>query len=295
MADFLYNTKGRLRENVDIAKTTWFQVGGKVKYLFRPENKEDLINFLINKKDLKVIPLGVCSNCIIRDGGINGAIIKLGRNFTNIEINKNEVTIGAGALDYNVAHFLAKNSLTGLEFYVGIPGSIGGAVAMNAGAYGNETSEFLVECEAIRISDGKYFKLTNKDLGFTYRSNSLEENFIFISAKYKLYSDSPENILRKMNIISAQREATQPIRSKTGGSTFKNPEGYKAWKLIDECGLRGFMMGSAQVSEKHCNFLINTSNAKASELEELGEYIINTVYKKKGIKLQWEIKRIGIK
>lgn len=296
MANLLPDIRGKIRQNVELSNTTWFRVGGQAKYLVKPEATEDLSYFLQNvSKDIVVLPLGVGSNVIVRDQGIDGVIVKLGRNFTKIDIDSNEVTIGAGALDFNTAHFLAQYGLSGLEFYVGIPGSIGGAVAMNAGAYESETSDFFLGCTAVRISDGKIFNLTSKDLGFVYRGNSLSEDFIFTAAKYRLYNEQPEKVLKKMNKISADRESTQPVRTKTGGSTFKNPPGHKAWKLIDIAGLRGFKIGGAQVSEKHCNFIINTGNATAADIENLGEYIIKTVYQNTGIQLQWEIKRIGNK
>lgn len=290
------NAFGQIRENADLSKTNWFQVGGHTKYLFKPNSTNDLSVFL-QQNDLKydILPLGVGSNVIIRDKGFDGVVIKLGRKFTNIDIDKNFVKIGCGALDYNVAQFLASKGLSGIEFYAGIPGAIGGAVAMNAGAYGAETSEFLIKCEAVRVSDGKKFILTNKEFRFVYRGNSLSEHFIFTTAEFKLYNKSPEKIHQKITEISLNRERTQPIRSKTGGSTFKNPPGYKAWQLIDQCGLRGFSIGGAKISEKHCNFMINTGNATATDLENLGEHIIKTVYQKTGIKLEWEIKRIGIK
>lgn len=294
MSITLPHIKGTIRENADLSKTNWFQVGGPAKYLYKPTDINDLSYFLENKpKDLKIFPLGVGSNIIIRDGGIDGTVIKLGRNFTNIDIDNTTVMVGAGALDYNISNYLAKESLSGLEFYVGIPGTIGGAICMNAGCYSSETADFLVEAEAVRIKDGKIFKLSNKDFGFKYRSNSLNEEFVFVNGKYKLHSENSDKILKKMQEISQMRESTQPIRARTGGSTFKNPPEHKAWELIDKCGLRGYKIGGAQISEKHCNFMINNGDATASDLEKLGDFIIKTIFEKTNIKLEWEIKRIG--
>ncbi len=287
---------GKIREKSDLSKTTWFRVGGFADYSFTPDNIESLSQFVKQHNDSQIVPLGCGSNIIVRDKGIRGYVIKLGRNFTNIDIENNIATIGAAALDYNVAQFLAQKGLANLEFLIGIPGSIGGAIEMNAGAYGSETANHFIDCQAVRISDGKIFTFTNKEMGYKYRSHSLEEKFIFTSARFKLENKSPDEIISKMQTIIRNRQESQPIKERTSGSTFKNPQNNKkAWELIDEAGLRGFKIGDAQISEKHCNFMINTGNAKAADLENLGNYIIEKVYQKTGIRLEWEIRRIGEK
>jgi len=286
--------RGEYRFNAPLAKNTWLGVGGNAKLLFRPHDVEDLSHFLKNKpKDLNIFTLGVCSNIIIRDGGFDGCIIRLGRNFAGIRSEGDKITAGAGALDSNVARFAAENSIGGLEFLVGVPGTIGGALAMNAGAYGTEIKDIIISAKAID-EQGNTIELTNSDFRFSYRKNSLPSSYIFTEATFAGTQGKKEEILAKMKQISDSREATQPVRTKTGGSTFKNPVGdKKAWQLIDECGLRGYRIGGAVVSEKHCNFLINRENATAADLESLIEHIIATVKAKAGIELQPEIKIIG--
>ncbi|MEQ9116334.1 MAG: UDP-N-acetylmuramate dehydrogenase [Rickettsiales bacterium] len=292
MTNLQNNLKGKFRENVDLSKTTWFQVGGKARTLYRPYDEADLRNFLEENKS-PIAPLGACSNIIIRDGGIDGTVIKLGQKFTHIDINDNLVTIGAGCLDYNAAHQTAKLGLSGLEFLSTIPGTIGGAIAMNAGCYGSETSDFLHSCKAVRIKDGKSFNFLRKDVPFSYRANELSPEFIFVNATFNLSKKPILEIQSQIKELIRSREESQPTKQKTGGSTFKNPYKQKAWELIDRCNLRGYRVGGAEISQKHCNFIINTGDASASDIENLGEYIIKTVYEKTGIKLEWEIKRIG--
>lgn len=301
----------RIRENADLSKTNWFRVGGPAQYLFKPENAQDLSAFLkALPQSVPVTVLGVGSNLIVRDGGIDGVVIKLGRGFVDITVNGGQwtvhgkespatshqlpatITAGAGALDINVAAFARDNGIAGLEFLCGVPGTIGGAVRMNAGAYGADTSQVLVEAEIVE-RDGTIRTLTNKELGFVYRNSSLPQGAIVTRATFKGVKGDVEQIRARMEEISAAREATQPIRTRTGGSTFKNPEGHKAWELVDRAGCRGLMVGGAQVSEKHCNFLINTGTATAADLEILGEEVIRRVKEKTGITLEWEIKRIG--
>lgn len=290
----LPEVKGEYRFDAPLANSTWFRVGGNADIIFRPEDADDLANFIKNKPaHLDYITLGVCSNIIIRDGGYRGCVIKLGRNFAGISTDGEKITAGAAALDTNVARFAAENNIAGMEFLIGVPGTIGGAIAMNAGAYGSEMKEILVSAKAID-DKGDIIELKNPDLGFTYRKNSLPDDLIFIEATLQGKKGNKEEILNKMKHISDSREATQPVRTRTGGSTFKNPPGdKKAWQLIDEAGLRGYKIGGAQVSEKHCNFLINTGDAAAKDIEDLGEEIIAKVQKTSGIKLEWEIKRIG--
>lgn len=287
--------KYKLRENFDLSKTNWFRVGGSAQYLFKPENTQDLADFLAElPKDIPVTVLGVGSNIIIRDGGIGGVVIKLGREFNYCKLQKDGVCIevGAATLDINVAVFSAENAVSGLEFLSGIPGTIGGAVRMNAGAYGNDISQILVEAEIVK-RDGTIRRLKNADIGFVYRNSNLPKECIVTSVILRGKSGDSEEIATKIEEISRAREETQPIRSRTGGSTFKNPQGYKAWELIDKAGCRGLTVGGAQVSEKHCNFLINTGNATAADLENLGNEVIKRVFEKTGIKLEWEIKRLG--
>ena len=283
----------RLRKDADLSKTNWFRVGGKAKYLFKPGNAEDLSAFLkLLPPEIPVTILGVGSNIIIRDGGIDGVVVKLGRGFVGIEAKDNIVTAGAGALDIHVAAVARDNNIAGLEFFCGIPGTVGGAVAMNGGAYGSDTSQVLVEAEIVERS-GTIRTLSNRELEFSYRHSNLPKGAIVTRAVFKGRAGDKAGIQKRMDEISASREATQPIRLRTGGSTFKNPEGHKAWELIERAGCRGLVIGSAQVSEKHCNFLINTGNATAKDLEELGEEVIRRVREKCGITLEWEIKRIG--
>lgn len=287
--------RGEYRENYPLAKATWFGVGGNADVLFRPADEKDLSDFLKNKpKNIKAECFGVFSNIIIRDNGYRGVIIRLGREFANISVeNENTIRCGAGVLDGNLARFAAEHSISGLEFFIGVPGTIGGAIAMNAGAYGTETKDVLVSAKAVD-ENGNITEITNQEFDFKYRSHSLGKKLIFTSAILKGVTGEKEKILEKMKDISSSREDTQPVRTKTGGSTFKNPEGSKkAWQLIDEAGCRGLKIGGAIVSEKHCNFLINEGTATASDLINLGEEVRKRVFEKTGIILEWEIKMIG--
>lgn len=287
--------KPNVRRNVDLSKTNWLRVGGNAQYLFKPENTQDLSDFLTQLPlDISVTVLGVGSNIIVRDGGIDGVVVKLGRGFVEFRVLDYECCIeaGAGALDINASLFAAKNDIAGLEFLSGIPGTIGGAVRMNAGAYGRDISQVLVAAEIVE-RDGTIRRLDNADIGFVYRNSGLPEGAIVTSAVLGGEAGYMNDIAEKIEEISRVREATQPIRTRTGGSTFKNPEGHKAWELIDKAGCRGLAIGGAQVSEKHCNFFINTGNATAADLENLGEEVIKRVFEKTGIMLEWEIKRIG--
>ena len=291
----LPKVKGTYRENVDLSSTNWFQVGGKAEILYKPTDTEDLAYFLKHKNDNQITMLSVGSNVIIRDGGIKGVVIKLGKYFNSLEVNDTTLTVGAATLDFNVAQFAANHSLSGLEFLIGVPGSIGGAIAMNAGAYNMDTAEYLVSVEAVNINTGEIRNLNKQELGFVYRGNSLDGQFIFTKATFVLRKDSKNDILKCMeNIIKARSEA-QPIKERTGGSTFKNPAEISAWKLIDQAGCRGLTIGGAKVSEKHCNFLINTGNATAADIENLGELVRKKVFNNSDINLEWEIKRIGKK
>ena len=284
----------RLRANADLSKTNWFRVGGPAEWLFKPKDPKDLSAFLkLLPMDIPVTVLGVGSNIIIRDGGIDGVVIKLGRGFTQLSLeDDNIIRAGASCLDIHLAQFALENSLGGLEFMSGIPGTIGGAVRMNAGAYGSDISKVLVAAEIVE-RDGLVRQLDSEELGFTYRNSRVSSGAIVTGALFKGYEGDKVAIANKMRDIAASREDTQPIRMRTGGSTFKNPPGQKAWQLIDESECRGLKIGGAQVSEQHCNFLINTGDATAADLEALGEEVIKRVQETTGVTLQWEIKRIG--
>lgn len=286
--------KGQYKFNYNLNHLTWFKVGGPAKIFFKPFDTLDLINFLKSNNDnLPIFIIGAGSNLIIRDGGIEGVVIKLGQNFTNIEIApENHLKVGAGCLNFNLAKFCQANSIAGFEFLIGIPGTIGGGIATNAGAYGREFKDIVVGIEAIN-SLGELIKLSSEEIGFKYRSNSLPEELIITKVIFKTTQGSYPLITNLMNEINLKRAATQPIKEKTGGSTFANPKFYKAWELIDRAGLRGYRIGDASISELHCNFMINHGSASAKDLENLGEYVKARVFELSGIKLEWEIKRIG--
>ncbi len=302
--------RGQYRENADLAGTTWFRVGGAAEVLFKPADTEDLAFFLKNKpKDIPVTVIGVGSNLLVRDGGVPGVVIRLGRGFVEIAVTPSNdgvwppdavmrrhdslITAGAGALSLNVARYAQMQGIGGLEFLSGIPGTIGGALRMNGGAYGSDTAAVFVEAEAVDAS-GNIHRL-DRAMGFTYRHCAIPEDWIFTRAVLQGHSTPPEEIAHRMQEIAAKREASQPIRTCTGGSTFKNPPGEKkAWQLIDEAGCRGLKLGGAQVSELHCNFLINTGDATAADIENLGEEVRRRVQENSGILLEWEIRRIGI-
>lgn len=296
LLNLLPQIKGEYRENFNLAKNTWFNVGGNAEVLYKPFDVDDLSFFIKNKPhDVDVSVLGACSNVIISSAGIKGVVIKLGRAFTNINIKDNLVEIGCAALDFNVASSLLEQELSGLEFLIGIPGVIGGAIAMNSGCYGQEISDCLLSVEAVNIHNGEISLLTKDELCLEYRTNKLSKDYIFTKAFFMLQKSKKDLIKAKMENISVQRASTQPIRVKTGGSTFKNPKDskYKAWELIEKAGLRGFRIGDAQVSDKHCNFMLNLGNATAEDLESLGELVRERVYKDSNVMLEWEIKRIG--
>lgn len=287
--------RGRLTEGAPLAQMTWFQVGGPAEVLFKPKDLLDLQHFLRDKDpSIPVLPLGVASNLIIRDGGIPGVVLRLGRGFTEITHEGHTITVGAGALDVNVALYAAEIGLGGLEFLSGIPGTIGGAVKMNAGAYGTETKDVLLWAEVL-TPQGDLHKLTPQDLAFTYRHSALQEGWIVVRACLEGHPEEPNAIHARIAEIKKARAETQPVREKTGGSTFKNPENASAWKLIDDAGCRGLTWGGAKMSELHCNFMINFQNATALDLENLGEEVRSRVFKKSGILLEWEIKRVGRK
>jgi UDP-N-acetylmuramate dehydrogenase len=295
MINNLPKIRGSYRENFKLSNVTWFNVGGPADILFKPADLEDLTYFMSERpKDLPYMVLGVGSNLLVRDGGIRGVVIRLGKGFTDILHNGEELVVGAGALDLNVSKYCAENALEGLEFLSGIPGVIGAALAMNAGAYGREISDCLIKLEALD-KNGNLIILKNEDCGFKYRGSSLSDDLIFTKAYLKVKPGNKEEIEARVEQIQKQREDSQPIRSKTSGSSFKNPAGFKAWELIDQAGCRGLRIGDAIISEKHCNFLINLGNATAAEIEDLGELVRKKVFEHSGIMLEWEIKIIGVR
>jgi len=301
--DRLPAVRGRYRENSDLSKSNWFRVGGRASVQFKPADIADLADFIRNKpQDIEHLVIGAGSNIIIRDGGFRGVVIRLGREFATQEIasgtletvdNQDKILqLGAANLNANIAIYCVENNIAGLEFLSGIPGTIGGALAMNAGAYGEETSGVLISATAI-TDKGEIVEITAEAMGFTYRHNAIDTSWIFIAGTFRFTTGKAAKIQARIDEISAKRNATQPVRTQTGGSTFQNPDGHSAWKLIDDAGCRGLKIGDAQMSELHCNFMNNLGNATASDLEELGDMVINRVYENSGIKLEWEIKRIG--
>jgi UDP-N-acetylmuramate dehydrogenase len=287
--------RGRLLANQSLAELTWFRVGGPAQVLFTPVDEDDLAYFLAHlPDDCPVYTVGVGSNLIVRDGGMPGVVIRLApRGFGETGVNGDVVSAGAAALDKRVAETAAAANLAGLEFFFGIPGTIGGALRMNAGANGSETKDVLVEASGVD-REGNKLTFANAEMKFVYRNSGVDPSIIFTSARFKGKRAAPEAIRARMTEVQTHRETVQPIRDKTGGSTFQNPPGDSAWKLIDAAGCRGLRLGGAQVSEMHCNFLINTGDATARDIEMLGETVRERVKQTSGIELHWEIKRIGI-
>lgn len=293
LIETLPHQRGRYRAQADLAKSNWFQVGGPAECLFRPEDADDLAQFIGQRpRNVGVTVLGVGSNLLVRDGGIDGVVIRLGRAFTHCHAEGVRLTVGAGCLNANAVAFARDRGIGGLEFLSGIPGSIGGALFMNAGAYGTETCDVLIEAEAID-PEGRVHVLTRAGIDYRYRSCGLPAGWIFTRATFAGSAEAADVIAARIDAITESRASTQPVRSRTGGSTFKNPEGDKAWRLIDAAGCRGLTIGGAQMSELHCNFMINTGGATAQDLESLGETVIQRVRDHSGVTLQWEIKRIG--
>ncbi len=293
LIDRLPASRGRLVENAPMGPSTWFRTGGVAEIMFRPADRDDLIQLLKAKPaDVPVTVIGVGSNLLIRDGGIPGIVIRLGKAFAAIEITGDEISVGSAALDHSVAMACLEHGLGGLEFLIGIPGTIGGALRMNAGAYGREMKDVTTSIEAVDVN-GDVHRLSNAEIGFDYRKSNIPENWIFLSALLEGAPGERSGIERRMDEIRSNREAAQPLRTRTGGSTFANPPGIKAWELIEKAGCRGLRKGGAMVSEKHCNFLINTGDASAGDIEALGEEVRDRVRQTSGVELQWEIRRIG--
>jgi UDP-N-acetylmuramate dehydrogenase len=286
--------RGRLLANQPMAELTWFRVGGPAQVLFSPADEEDLGHFLAQlAPEVPVLAVGVGSNLLVRDGGIPGVAIRLGRGFNEIAIEGERIRAGAAVPDVRLAEAAAKAGLSGLAFYRGVPGTVGGALRMNAGAYGRETKEVLFEARAVDRA-GKGHVLANADFGFSYRHSDVPADFIFTQATFRGERGDAATIKAEMAEITDARESTQPVKTRTGGSTFKNPPGKKAWQLIDAAGCRGLTVGDAQVSELHCNFLINRGAATAADIEALGEEVRRRVRENSGEKLEWEIVRVGV-
>ena len=290
----LPNLRGRLLANQPLGEFTWFRVGGPAQALLMPEDENDLAYVLGNlPNDIPVTVIGAGSNLIVRDGGVAGVVIRLGRGFNGITTDDtHRVTAGTAVLDVMVARAAQKAGIAGLAFLSGIPGTIGGALRMNGGAYGGETKDILVEARGVDRA-GNMRTFSNADMGFSYRHCSVADDVIFTTAVFQGKAGDADAIAAEMEAIKQKREASQP-RNRTGGSTFKNPPGKNAWKVIDEAGCRGLKIGDAQVSELHCNFLINLGRASAADIETLGETVRERVKAQSGVDLEWEIKRIGI-
>jgi len=287
--------RGRLIANQPLAELTWFRVGGPAQALFMPEDEQDLSYFLAHlPPEIPVTVIGLGSNLIVRDGGVPGVVIRLGRRFSDITVEEgSRIRAGAAVPDVKVARAAQEAAIAGLSFLRGIPGAIGGALRMNGGAYGSETKDVLVAARSVD-RDGRIRSFTLAEMQYTYRHCGVPEDGIFTQALFQGTPGDPAVIGAEMDQITESREATQPIRSRTGGSTFKNPPGRKAWQLIEAAGCRGLTVGAAQVSELHCNFLINQGGASAADIETLGEMVRSRVRETSGVDLEWEIKRIGV-
>ncbi len=290
----LEGIRGKITCKAPLAPFTWFKTGGPADWLFEPADLNDLRCFLERLGgDIPVMALGLGSNLIVRDGGVPGVVVRLGKTFAGVEqTGTTELTCGGGASGILVASTARDLSIAGLEFLRGIPGTVGGFVRMNGGAYGREVADVLVDCDVI-LPDGTFVTLSASELAYSYRHSVLPQGAIVAAARFRGTPGDPVAIAAEMDRIAAAREASQPLRSKTGGSTFKNPEGHKAWELIDAAGCRGLTLGGAQVSEKHTNFLINTGHATSADIEGLGEWVRQKVYEHSGVSLEWEIQRVG--
>jgi UDP-N-acetylmuramate dehydrogenase len=287
--------RGRLMANQPLADLTWFRVGGPAQVLFIPEDESDLAYFMQRRpKDLAVTVIGLGSNLIVRDGGVPGIVIRLGRGFNEVTVEDgHRIRAGTAVPDVKVARAAQESGIAGLSFLRGIPGGIGGALRMNGGAYGGETKDRLIAARGVD-GDGNLRTFSNADMGYSYRHCSVGDDVIFTQALFQGEAGDRDTIAAEMDKITESREATQPIKSRTGGSTFKNPPGGKAWQLIDAAGCRGLQVGQAQVSDLHCNFLINLGGAAARDIETLGETVRARVKENSGVTLDWEIKRIGV-
>ena len=286
---------GRSERHGSLADFIWFRTGGPAEWLVRPDDAEDLARFLANLDPaVPVLPVGVGSNLIVRDGGVPGIVVRLPKAMSGVRVEPgNRIRAGGGAMGITVASKARDSDIAGLEFLRGIPGTAGGAVRMNAGAYGREVADILLEATLV-LRDGRVETWPAERLGYTYRHSDVPEGAVVVEALFQGVPGERGAIGAEMDRIAAEREASQPLRSRTGGSTFKNPPGTKAWKLIDEAGCRGLTIGDAQVSEKHCNFLLNLGKARAADIEALGEEVRRRVKAHSGVELEWEIQRVGV-
>lgn len=293
-AETLPVVRGKLTAKAPLAPLVWFKSGGPADWLFEPKDAGDLSDFLRDLDPaIPVMALGLGSNLIVRDGGFPGVVVRLGKTFAKVAVEDGQtLSCGGGASGILVSSTARDVGVGGLEFLRSIPGTVGGFVRMNGGAYGREVKDILIDADVV-LRSGERRTLSLADLGYTYRHSELPEGAVVIGATFRGRPGEPAVIQAEMDRISASREASQPLRSKTGGSTFKNPDGHKAWQLVDEAGCRGFAVGGAQVSEKHTNFLINTGDATSADIEALGEEVRRRVKNKSGVDLQWEIQRVG--
>ncbi len=291
----LPNTAGRLTRHAPLAPLVWFKSGGTAEWLFEPMDIDDLSAFMADLDPATpVMGLGLGSNMIVRDGGVPGVVVRLGKAFSGVErLDATTLRCGGGASGILVSSAARDAGITGIEFLRSIPGTVGGFVRMNGGAYGREVKDILLECKVV-LRSGERRTLALGELGYTYRHSELPDGAIVVSATFRGLPGDPEAIQAEMDRIAAEREASQPLRSKTGGSTFKNPHGHKAWALVDAAGCRGLTIGDAQVSEKHCNFLLNLGSATSADIEALGEEVRRRVKAESGIELEWEIQRVGV-
>ncbi len=287
--------RGRLMANQSLAELTWFRVGGPAQVLFMPEDEADLADFLAHlPAQISVVVIGLGSNLIVRDGGVPGVVIRLGRGFGEVKVEDGwRIRAGTAAPDVKVSRAAQEAAIAGLAFFRGIPGAVGGALRMNGGAYGRETKDALIEARGVDRG-GRLRVFGNGDMHYSYRHCGAPDDIVFTQALFQGAPGDPAEIAAEMEKITESREATQPIKSRTGGSTFKNPPGHKAWQLIDAAGCRGLKVGDAQVSEMHCNFLINLGSATAADIETLGETVRRRIKENSGVELEWEIKRIGV-
>ena len=287
--------RGRLMANQSLAELTWFRVGGPAQVLFMPEDEADLVDFLAHlPAEIPVVVIGLGSNLIVRDGGVPGVVVRLGRGFGEVKVEDgSRVRAGTAAPDVKVSRVAQEAAIAGLAFFRGIPGAVGGALRMNGGAYGRETKDALIEARGVDRA-GRLRIFSNGDMHYSYRHCGAPDDIVFTQALFQGAPGDPAAIAAEMEKITESREATQPIKSRTGGSTFKNPPGHKAWQLIDAAGCRGLKVGGAQVSEMHCNFLINLGSATAADIETLGETVRRRVKENSGVELEWEIMRIGV-
>jgi UDP-N-acetylmuramate dehydrogenase len=296
MADALPRVAGKLTAKAPLAPLVWFKSGGPAEWLFEPKDLADLQGFLRDlDPQVPVMALGLGSNLIVRDGGVPGVVVRLGKAFAKVtKGHANVLDCGGGASGILVSSTARDHGIAGLEFLRSIPGTVGGFVRMNGGAYGGEVADILEDCDVV-LRNGELLTLPVAALGYTYRHSNLPEGAIVVAARFRGRPGEPEAIQAEMERIAASREASQPLRSKTGGSTFKNPPGQKAWQLVDEAGCRGLVVGGAQVSEKHTNFMINTGTATSADIEALGEEVRRRVKDRSGVELEWEIQRVGVK